>query len=102
MRTSVKFDLIPLSEVPDWLPIAKPAAYPRGSQWDEALKALLRKPKHAIKVVESDNRRRNRLKATLQTIAKNRNLSVELRTEGTAIYAWSSKKRGRYSSQTKS
>jgi hypothetical protein len=102
MRAAIKFELIALTDVPQRDPIAKPAAYPHGSQWDAALNSLVRRPSHAIRVVEPDTRKCNRLKPTLQTVGKNRNLFVEIRTDGTALNAWTTKKSGRYSAPTKS
>jgi len=93
----IRFELIPLNEVPSHLPVAKRASHPKGSQWDEVLRALEReKGKKAVKIVEHNKTKRNRLKSTLKTMANNRGFAVELRDDGAAIYAWKSRKAGRY------
>jgi hypothetical protein len=70
----------------------------KGSQWDQVLRALERERGKAVKIVEHNRDKRNRLKSTLQTIAKNRNFFVEVRDDGTAIYASMSEKAGRFAS----
>lgn len=94
----ISFEPIPLSEVPGHSPVAKPVTVPKASQWDKVLGFLDREPGKAAKIVELSRTKRNKLKSTLQTIAKNRGLFVEVRDEGTAIYAWMSEKRGRFAS----
>jgi|ERR1700675_793387 len=94
----ISFEPIPLSEVPGHAPVAKPVTDPKVSQWDKVLGFLDREPGKAAKIVEQSRSKRNRLKSTLQTIAKNRGLFVEVRDDGTAIYAWMSEKHGRFAS----
>ena len=92
----IKFDVIPLVEVPTWEPIARPSMNRKGSQWDEVLNSLERKPGVAVKIIENDAAKRNRYKSTLQTQAKNCGLGVRVRTSGNAIYAWISEEAGRF------
>lgn len=68
--------------------VAKPVTEPTGSQWDAALKTMSSRNGIAIRVTEPDRRTRNRLKSTLQTIAKNRRLRVGIYTKDDSIYAW--------------
>jgi hypothetical protein len=93
---TIKFDVVPLDQVPSRNPIARPSSNPCGSQWDEVLKTLERRPGFAVRIMEHDDRERNRLKSTLQTIAKNRGFFVEVRSDSTFVYAWSSEKVGRF------
>ncbi len=94
---TIGIELIPLVDVHAHLPVSKPASHPKGSQWDEVLRALeLHRGKSAVKIVETNERKRNRLKSTLQTMAKNRNVFVEVRADDTAVYAWMSEKTGRF------
>jgi hypothetical protein len=97
-RESIPFELIPLGEVPGHSPATKQVSNKTGSQWDEVLRILEREQEKAAKIFEPDKSKRNRLKSTLQTIAKNRNLFVEVRDDGAAIYAWMSEKAGRFAS----
>jgi hypothetical protein len=94
----ISFEPILLSEVPGHSPVAKPVSDPKVSQWDNVLAFLDREPGKAAKIVEQSRSKRNRLKSTLQTIAKNRGLFVEVRDDGTAIYAWMSERHGRFAS----
>lgn len=96
----VRFDLIPLGEVPFRFPKAKPAANPRGSKWDEVLRALEREyGKKAVRIIEGSSSKRKRLKSELNTMAKNRGFAVGLidDDDGAAFYAWISRKAGRFS-----
>jgi hypothetical protein len=94
----INFDVIPLDQVPSRKPIAKPVSDPGESQWGEVLKTLGQRPGIAVRIMEHDPKERNRLKSTLQTIAKNRHCFIEVRSVHTFIYAWSSEKAGRYAS----
>lgn len=96
---SIHFELIPRDEVPFRRPVAKVAGSPRGSKWDEILRALEREydRKTVVKIVEPDRKERNKLKSELQTMAKNRGFAVQLYESGTAIYAWMTLKAGRFS-----
>jgi hypothetical protein len=93
---TIPFKLIPLEDVPSRPPITKPVTYRRGSQWDPLLDALLKNKRNAAKVHEPDALTRNRLKSTLQTIAKNRAMSVEILADREDIYAWLGSREGRY------
>src|SRR5438874_1845175 len=95
-KRQVEFQKIKRSDVPFWHPVAKPVTEPTGSQWDEALNALT-KPEAAILLNEPNRKRRNRLKATLQTIAKNRGLHIKVRNQNALIYAWRTDEPGRFS-----
>jgi hypothetical protein len=97
-RRIVKFDVIPLDQVPSRNPVAIRISNPAGSQWDEVLDVLERRSGIAVRIMESDAKVRNRLKSTLQTIAKNRGCFVEVRSEDAFVYAWSSEKVGRFAS----
>jgi transcriptional regulator with XRE-family HTH domain len=97
-REAIRFELIPLHEVPGHSPVMKPVTEQKGSQWDEVLRDLDRERGKAAKIVEQSRSKRNRLKSTLQTIAKNRGFFVEVRDVGTAVYAWMSVKPGRFAS----
>ena len=95
-RKVVKFDVIPLDQVPSRNPVANRISNPVGSQWDEVLDTLEQRSGIAVRITERDSRERNRLKSTLQTIAKNRGCFVEVRSEGMSVYAWGSEKIGRF------
>jgi hypothetical protein len=95
-RKIIEFDVIPLDRVPSRNPVASPISNPGGSQWDAVLKTLERRSGIAVRIMEHDPKERNRLKSTLQTIAKNRNCFVEVRSDDTCVYAWSSEKAGRF------
>jgi hypothetical protein len=92
----IKFDVIPVDQVPSWSPIARPSMNRKESQWDEVLTTLERKPGIAVKIVEDNARKRNSYKSTLQTQAKNWGLDVRVRTDGNAFYAWKSEEVGRF------
>jgi hypothetical protein len=95
---SIKFEVIPLAEVPSREPSTKPSSNPKGSQWDRALEAIERgRGGQAIKVIEPDPKKRNWLKSTLQTMARKRGCFVEVRDDATSVYAWASEKGGRFS-----
>jgi hypothetical protein len=86
---NVPFDKIPFFKVPFPHPLSKPPVHPTGSKWDGAIDYLEQQDgKGAVRVSESDERKRNDLKATLQTRANNRNVSVEVHDDGIAVYAW--------------
>ena len=95
-KQQIEFKEIGRSEVPFWHPVARPVVEPVGSQWDEALKTLSSDPDRAILVTEPNKRRRDRLKSTLQTIAKNRGMHVKVRNQNALIYAWRTDEHGRY------
>jgi hypothetical protein len=95
-KPQVKFEKISRSDVPFWHPVAKPVTEPKGSQWDEALNALSSNPGTAILLNEPNKKQRDRLKSTLQTIAKNRGLHVKVRNQNALIYAWRTDERGRF------
>ena len=104
-KPPIKFKEISLDDVPPpRLPSTRPSSNPRGSQWDQALAAIERGrgKRRAIQIVEHDFRKRNWLKATLQTMARKRDCFVEVRDdEGDrnrppAVYAWASEKDGRF------
>ncbi|HKN74226.1 MAG TPA: helix-turn-helix transcriptional regulator [Candidatus Acidoferrum sp.] len=97
-REAIRFELIPLDQVPHHSPVTKPVAEPKGSQWDEVLTALDRERGKAAKIVEQSRSKRKRLKSTLRTIAKNRGFIVEVRDHGSAMYAWISDQHGRFAS----
>jgi hypothetical protein len=93
----ISFELISLADVPSHSPVAKPASDPKGSQWDEVLRVLEQeRGERAVKIVEPNKRKRDKLKSTLQTMAKNRELFVKVRADDTAVYAWITKETGRY------
>jgi hypothetical protein len=96
---SISFEMIPIGEVPFRWPKAKLAANPSGSRWDKVLAALEQQEngRIAVKIVEANATKRNKLKSTLQTMAKNRGFAVGLFNEGSAFYAWISHRAGRYS-----
>ena len=99
---SIRFELIPMTEVPFRFPKAKLAGSPRGSQWDAVLKALEQEPGKAVRIAEPSRTKRNKLKATLQTIAKNRGVAVALLDDDTEFYAWITWKAGRFAPPTES
>lgn len=99
---NISFELIPMDKVPFRFPKAKLASNPRGSQWDDVIRALEQENGKAVKIVEPSKTKRNKLKATLQTMAKNRGVAVALLDDGEEFYAWISWKAGRYSPPTKS
>jgi hypothetical protein len=95
--SQINFQLIPFDQVPFHLPVAKLVSNPRGSKWDRVLKALEHEHGKAVKITEPNRVKRNKLKATLQTIAKNRRLfGVKVRADNTAVYAWVSDQIGRF------
>jgi hypothetical protein len=96
LKAQVKFQKIKRSDVPFWHPVAKPVVEPTGSQWDEALEALLSDPETAILINAPNKKQRDRLKSTLQTIAKNRGLHVKVRNQNALIYAWRTDEPGRF------
>jgi hypothetical protein len=95
-KQQVKFQKINRSDVPFWHPVAKPVNEPTESQWDEALKTLSSDPEAAILITETNKKERDRLKSTLQTIAKNRGLYVKVRNQNALIYAWRTDEPGRF------
>lgn len=97
----IRFALIPIDKVPFHDPVTKPASNPKGSKWDGVLRALeWEGEKKAVKIVEPNKEKRNKYKAELQTMAKNRGLPVRVLEDGTAIYALKSTRAGRSSSPT--
>ncbi len=95
-KKQVAFQQIKRSDVPFWHPVAKPVSEPRGSQWDEALKVLSSSHEAAVLVTEPNAKRRDHLKQTLETIAKNRGINVKVRTQNALIYAWRTDDLGRF------
>jgi hypothetical protein len=93
----VSFELIDMEKVPFRFPKAKLASNPRGSKWDGVLRALEQGRDKAVKIVEPSRTKRNKLKATLQTMAKNRGVAVALLDDDKAFYAWMTWKAGRFS-----
>ena len=100
MRSTVKdqvmFQRIRRTDVPFWHPVAEPVVEPLSSQWDEALTFLSSSPDSAILINEPNKRARDRMKSTLQTIAKNRGLYVKVRSQNALIYAWRTDEPGRF------
>jgi hypothetical protein len=101
MRPSddISYREIPIGDVPFRWPKVKLAANPSGSQWEKVL-AVLEQDKDreiAVKIEEASTTKRNKLKSTLQTMAKNRGFAVGVYTDGSAFYAWVSRRAGRYS-----
>lgn len=96
-RKCIDFELVPLREVPSREPSTKPSSSQKGSQWDEALQAIeSERGRHAIKIGEPSPKKRGRLKATLQTMARKRGCFVEVREDASSVYAWASDKGGRF------
>jgi hypothetical protein len=97
-KKTIEFKVVPLPKVPSRDPSTKPSSSRKGSQWDKALEAIERgRGEHAIRVDEADPKKRNWLKATLQTMARKRGRFVEVREDATSVYAWASEKGGRFS-----
>jgi hypothetical protein len=98
-RDRISFDLIPLADIPSKPPIVRLASDPIGSQWDEVLRKLNQeRGRKGARIFASDKKERNRLKSTLQTIAKNRCQFVEVRDyDNTSFCVWISEKAGRRS-----
>lgn len=86
-KQQVSFTTLPKSNVPKPDVVAKLAAQPTGSQWDDALKAV-QDPTIAIEVTEKNERLLARKKSTLQTIAKNRSLRIEIQSGEGKFFAW--------------
>jgi hypothetical protein len=95
-KQQVRFQEIRRCDVPFWHPITKPVTEPKGSQWEEALTTLSRSEEAAILITEPNKRQRDRLKSTLQTIAKNRGLYVKIRNQNELVYAWRTDEPGRF------
>jgi hypothetical protein len=96
-KPSIPFKVVPLSAVPSKPPFKYPPAHPRGSQWDEALKALERHPDCAIQIEEPHIARRNKYKSTLTIMAHNRRMSIEVRDDGdSSIFAFLTDRDGRF------
>jgi hypothetical protein len=72
------------------------ALHATGSQWDDALKVLSDNPETAILMNEPNKTQRDRLKSTLQTIATNRGLHVQVRNQNAFVYAWCTDEPGRF------
>jgi hypothetical protein len=97
-KAQVPFEKINRVDVPFWHPVAKPVTDASGSQWDDVLKVLAADPNVAIRLTEPNKARRDRLKSTLQTIAKNRGLHVKVRNQNAFVYAWRTDEPGRFPS----
>jgi hypothetical protein len=95
-QSKIDYEVISLVDVPFRFPVAKPPINPKGSQWDEILTVLKRERGKAVKIVEPDKEKRNKLKSTLQTMAKNRFLFVKVRERDSAVYAYRSDEEGRF------
>ena len=97
VREDIPFELIPLNEVPCHDPVIKPPGHLKGSQWDRAIDALLQAcGAKALKVTESDPRKRKSLKATLLTRAKNRKVPLQVLESYVGIYACISTGRAKF------
>ena len=99
-KQQVEFERIKRTEVPFWHPVSTPVTERTGSQWDDALDFLSSDPDSAIRLNEPSKKRRDRLKSTLQTIAKNRGLRIKVRNQNELVYAWSTEEIGRFSRPT--
>jgi hypothetical protein len=98
-KSSIKFSLIPLGEIPSRAPVTPIATDQKGSQWDEALRALTQHgDAKGLKVSAADKEERQKLKSTLQTIAKTRAILVEVLDDraSTDFFAWLSDREGRF------
>jgi hypothetical protein len=98
-KIQIEFSLIDLEEIPGRLPVTPIASDRKGSQWDEALNALRRHgTSKGIKVPATDKKERQRLKSTLQTIAKTHAMLVEVLDDKTSadFFAWLSDREGRF------
>jgi hypothetical protein len=98
-RKQIEFEEIPINDVPYRKPSTKPSSQARGSQWDNALKAVERgHGKRAIRIIERSPEKRKWLKSTLQTMARKRGCFVQVRNDDatSAVYAWASEKSGRF------
>jgi hypothetical protein len=98
-KQQVQFTPISLEEIPGRLPVTPIASDRTGSQWDDALRALRASgTTHGIKVAAANKQQRQRLKSTLQTIAKSHAMPVEVLDdrESYAFFAWLSDREGRF------
>ena len=98
-KSPIKFNLIPLGEIPGRAPVTPVPSDHKGSQWDEALRALTQHgDAKGLKVSAADKKERQKLKSTLQTIAKTRAMLVEVLDDkaSTDLFAWLSDREGRF------
>jgi hypothetical protein len=95
-KPQIAFQSIKRSDVPFWHPVKQRTVEPTGSKWDAALTALASSPEVAILITEPNKKRRGDLKATLQTIAKNRGMYVKVRNQNELIFAWRTDEPGRF------
>jgi hypothetical protein len=99
MSKAIAFKVIPLADIPGRPTIVRLATDHHGSQWDEALREL-KKSGHAngLRISAVDKKERGKLKSTLQTIAKNRGLSVEVLDDrmSSDFFAWIGEREGRF------
>jgi hypothetical protein len=87
----VRFESIPLSDIPAKVPIVKLSARRRGSRWDAALLTLESTGStNGIRVSPPSWQERDRMKSAIQTLAKSRGLFVNVLNDSARrdFFAW--------------
>ena len=98
-KPQVKFRLVSLRKIPVRLPATPLTSKLSGSKWDDAFEAVKRRgARQGIRVRAKTQAERQRMKSSLQTVAKTRAMRVMVLNDETSLdfFAWLSDRPGRF------